>query len=149
MFVPRSSNYKNKVEHSFARQEITQTLNMKIDDIAPGQVILSMPYIKAYTQQHGFLHAGIIATGLDNACGYAAFSLMADEASVLTVEFKTNLLAPAKGQTFQFTAKVKKAGRTLTFVEAEAHAITGNNRKLIATMSATMMAIINRDDVQE
>ena len=81
-----------------------------------------MAYAEAYTQQHGFMHAGIMTAALDSACGYAAFSLMPANAEVLTVEFKTNLLAPARGSRFVFRAQVVKPGRTLTFCEAQAYA---------------------------
>jgi len=144
MFTPQNPDYQKRVHHSFAQQTITSTLSMSIDEIQPGQISLAMPFAKTHTQQHGFVHAGIITTGLDNACGYAAFSLMADQYEVLTVEFKTSFLAPAQGQRFVFIGKVKKAGRTLTFVEAEAYAMANEQRTLIATMSATMMAVAQR-----
>jgi len=92
------------------------TLGVEILRLDPGEIELAMPYNCAYTQQHGFMHAGIITTALDSACGYAAFSLMPAGAAVLTVEFKTNLLAPAKGESFRFRAHVIKPGRTLTLM---------------------------------
>jgi uncharacterized protein (TIGR00369 family) len=106
---------------------------------------MRMPYSPDFTQQHGFIHAGIITTVLDSACGYAAFTLMAADAEVLTVEFKTSLTAPAKGECFAFEAQVIKPGRTLTFCEARAFAIdAAGERRLIAAMSATMMALSGR-----
>jgi uncharacterized protein (TIGR00369 family) len=106
-----------------------------------------MPYAAAYTQQHGFIHAGIITTALDTACGYAAFSLMPDNAAVLTVEFKTNLLAPARGDYFLFRAHVVKPGRTITVCDAQAFAIEGGKEKLVATMTGTLMALFDRDGI--
>jgi uncharacterized protein (TIGR00369 family) len=106
-----------------------------------------MPPDPAYTQQHGFMHAGIITTALDSACGYAAFTLMPLDAAVLTVEFKTNLLAPAKGERFIFRAQVIKPGRTLTICEPRALALEGSKEKLVATMTGTLMAVIGRQDV--
>jgi uncharacterized protein (TIGR00369 family) len=106
-----------------------------------------MPPNPAFTQQHGFIHAGIITTALDSACGYAAFTLMPRDAAVLTVEFKTNLLAPAKGERFVFRAHVVKPGRTLTICDARALAIEGGREKLIATMTGTLMAIVGRQDI--
>ena len=108
-----------------------------------------MAYAEPYTQQHGFIHAGIISTALDSACGYAAFSLMPVEAAVLTVEYKINLLAPAKGEDFIFRAEVVKPGRTLTLCEARAYGRTAGSKKLIATMSGTLMALINRKGIQQ
>jgi uncharacterized protein (TIGR00369 family) len=147
-FQPRSADFTKKVKDSFARQTAMQTLGIKIDTLRPGEVILAMDYNKALTQQHGFIHAGIITTGLDSAAGYAAFSLMADDAAVLTVEFKVNLMAPARGDAFLFKGFVVKPGRNLTFTEAKAYAINGDQEKLIATMSATMMAVVGRGEIK-
>jgi len=147
-FQPKSDDFDKKVRDSFARQAAMQTLGIGIDTVRAGEVVLSMDYDTALTQQHGFIHAGIITTGLDSAAGYAAFSLMADDAAVLTVEFKTNLMSPASGERFLFKGTVIKPGRSLTFVEAKAYALNGDQEKLIATMSATMMAVVGRDDIQ-
>ena len=99
-FEPKDPQFENRVRTSFARQQTMATLGIEIVWLKPGEIELKMPYAPAYTQQHGFTHAGVIATALDSACGYAAFSLMPADAAVLTVEFKTNLLAPAKGEYF-------------------------------------------------
>src|SRR5215472_5988246 len=109
-FVPKDPLFAERVRASFARQRAMHTLGVEITRLAPGEIELTMPYEAAFTQQHGFIHAGILATVLDSACGYAAFSLMPADAAVLTVEFKTNLLAPAKGERFLFRAQVVKAG---------------------------------------
>jgi uncharacterized protein (TIGR00369 family) len=106
-----------------------------------------MPYAAAYTQQHGFIHAGIVATALDSACGYAVFSLMPEDAAVLTIEFKLNLLAPARGDRFVFRGRVVKPGRTITVAEARAFALTGEEEKLMATMTGTLMALFDRADI--
>ncbi len=148
-FEPRCADYAQKVMSSFARQPITETLGMTVAHLEPGRIELAMDYDPDYTQQHGFLHGGIVATGLDNAAGYAAFSLMEADDAILTVEFKTSLFAPAKGEKFLFRAEVRKPGRTLCFVEAQAYALQGSREVLIATMSATMMAIKGRDDIQQ
>jgi uncharacterized protein (TIGR00369 family) len=94
------------------------------------------------------MHAGIIATVLDNACGCATFSLMPDDAAILTVEFKTNLLAPGRGERFIFRGKVVKPGRTITVCEAQAFAVDGGEEKLIATMTGTLMALFERADLE-
>jgi uncharacterized protein (TIGR00369 family) len=124
-----------------------KTLNIEIASIAAGEVELRMPYAASLTQQYGFIHAGIITTGLDNACGFAAFTLMPDDAAILTVEFKTNLLAPAKGEYFVFRARVLKPGRTITVCDAQAFAVETGREKLIATMTATMMALFDRPGI--
>jgi uncharacterized protein (TIGR00369 family) len=124
-----------------------ETLGIVLDHVGVGQVNLSMPYDKKLTQQHGFIHAGIITTALDSAAGYAAYSLMADDAAVLTAEFKTSLLAPAQGERFVFRGEVLKPGRTLTFTQARAYAVNDGSEKLIATMTATLMAVTGRQEV--
>ncbi len=124
-----------------------RTLGVEIVRLDPGEIELTMPYDGAYTQQHGFIHAGIITTALDSACGYAAFSLMPADAAVLTVEFKTSLIAPAKGESFRFRAQVVKPGRTLTFCEGRAFAVQGGEERLIATMTGTLMAIFQREGI--
>jgi len=147
-FSPLDPDYRARVEASFSRQRVMETLGVRIAELRPGRIVLEMPYAVEFTQQHGFLHAGIVATALDSACGYAGFSLMAKEAAVLTVEFKTNLLAPAKGRRFVFIGEVLKPGRTLTVAEAKAFAIEGQNEKLIASMTATLMAVTGREGVE-
>jgi uncharacterized protein (TIGR00369 family) len=125
-----------------------RTLGIEIARLEPGEIELTMPYSRAYTQQHGFVHAGIVATALDSACGYAAFSLMPTDAAVLTVEFKVNLLAPAKGERFLFRSRVVKPGRTITVCDAQALAVDAGAEKLVATMTGTMMALFDREGVR-
>jgi uncharacterized protein (TIGR00369 family) len=144
-FQPKDPNFVERVRASFARQRTMQTLGIEIARLEPGEIELRMSYRPEYTQQHGFMHAGIIATALDSACGYAAFSLMPADAGVLTVEFKTNLLAPAKGHRFLFCAHVVKPGRTLTVCDARALALDdGAEERLVATMTGTLMALFDR-----
>jgi len=149
-FKPPDPDYRARVEASFARQRVMETLGVALARVAPGAVELRLRYDEALTQQHGFLHAGVVTAALDSACGYAAFSLMPADAAVLTVEFKVNLLAPAKGARFAFTGRVVKPGRTLTVAHGEAHAQDGNGGapKLIAHMTATLMTITERDGVR-
>ncbi len=110
-------------------------------DCVPGRVVLAMPFSDDLTQQHGFLHAGMIAALLDSACGYAAFTLMPVEARVLTIEFKINLLAPAAGDSFRAIGKVRKPGRSVFVAEAELYATANGTDKLVATMVGTLMAM--------
>jgi uncharacterized protein (TIGR00369 family) len=146
-FEPKDPQYAERVRASFARQDAMKTIGATLASVEPGVVVIEMPWAQALTQQHGFLHAGMVATGLDSACGYAGFSLMAADAAVLTVEYKINLLAPAQGQRFRMVGEVVKPGRTLTNVEGRAYAIDGGREKLIATMNATLMALFGREGV--
>jgi uncharacterized protein (TIGR00369 family) len=146
-FEPKDPDFQARVTASFQRQTAMASLGVTLERVEAGEVELAMPYNAAFTQQHGFIHAGIMATALDSACGYAAFSLMPAEAAVLTIEFKTNLLAPAKGERFTFHGRVIKPGRTITVCEAQAFAHEGGASRLVATMTATLMAIIGREGV--
>ena len=148
-FTPKDENFDGRVRTSFARQTAMATLGIEIADLKPGEIELRMPYAIAYTQQHGFVHAGIITTALDTACGYAAFSLMPADAAVLTVEFKTNLIAPARGDYFLFRASVLKPGRTITVCDAQAFAVEGGKEKLVATMTGTLMALFGREGIAQ
>ncbi len=143
-FEPKNPECLTAATAMFAAQPAMRTLGLSIVDLSPGRVELAMPYATAFTQQNGFVHAGIITAGLDNACGVAAFTLMPREADILTVEFKTTLLAPARGERFVFRAEVIKPGRTLTFCEAKAFAQHDGKTKLIAAMTGTLMAIMPR-----
>jgi len=143
-FEPKNPDYRRIATATFERQPAMRKLGISIARLDPGEVDLSMPYSADWTQQNGFIHAGIITAGLDSACGIAAFTLMPADCDVLTVEFKTNLLAPARGERFFFRAHVVKPGRTLTVCEARAFAQTGGAESLIATMTGTLMALPRR-----
>lgn len=140
--------YAERARASFARQQAMATLGVGVEQVEPGRVVLAMAHRPELTQQHGFVHAGMIATALDSACGYAAFTLMPEGSGVLTIEFKINLLAPARGPRFRFEGQVIKPGRTITVTEGRAWQHDGGELKLIATMNATLMTIAGRDDVK-
>ncbi len=140
------TDYEERVRSSFARQRAMETIGAQLTRVTPGTIEIEMPYSEALTQQHGFLHAGIISTALDSACGYAAFSLMPVDAAVLTIEFKINLLAPGKGERFLFRGNVTKPGRTIIVADGQAYAFSPEgDAKLIATMTATIMTVMGRD----
>jgi uncharacterized protein (TIGR00369 family) len=143
-FEPKNPDYRAIATATFERQQAMRTLGISIARLEPGEVELAMPYSQAWTQQNGFVHAGIITAGLDTACGIAAFTLMPAGTDVLTVEFKTNLLAPASGERFVFRAHVVKPGRTLTVCDAQAFAERDGAEGLIATMTGTLMALPRR-----
>ena len=146
-FEPRNPDFDARVRDSFERQKVMHTLGIRIADLSAGHIVLEMEHSDALTQQHGFLHAGVVSTALDSACGYAAFSLMPAEAAVLTAEFKINLLNPADGTRFRFVADVVKPGRTLTICEARAYALKGQDETLVAMMTGTLMALVGRTGV--
>lgn len=147
-FEPRDNNFKRRVEESFNKQNAMKSLGITLEKLKPGRIELRMPYDTQYTQQHGFVHAGILSTAMDSACGYAAFSLMPENAAVLSIEFKTNLLAPAKGEYFEITGEVLKAGRTITVCQSKMFSVQDENRKLVAQMTATMMTVLGREGIQ-
>ena len=141
--------FEQRTRESFARQNAMTTLGATLEMIEPGRVVIGMAHSPALTQQHGFLHAGMLAAALDSDCGYAAFTLMPAGSGVLTIEFKINLLAPARGPRFQLVGQVTKAGRTISVVDGQAFEQDEQGaRKLIATMTATMMTVVGRDDVR-
>jgi len=139
-----------RVHESFARQAAMTTLGARLGSVTAGEVDVLMEHGAHLTQQHGFLHAGIVACALDSACGYAAYTLMPADAAVLTIEFKINLLAPARGPSFRFEGRVAKAGRTISVVEGRAlqFAADGSGEVLIATMTATTMTVVGRDGMR-
>jgi uncharacterized protein (TIGR00369 family) len=143
-FEPKNPDYRSIATDTFERQRAMRTLGISIARLEPGEVELAMAYSPELTQQNGFVHAGIITAGLDSACGIAAFTLMPSGSDILTVEFKTNLLAPARGQRFAFRAAVVKPGRTLTVCEGRAYAEQDGRETLIATMTGTLMALPRR-----
>lgn len=147
-FEPQVADWSARVRDSFARQGAMQTIGARLALVEPGCVAIELDWAQGLTQQHGFLHAGMLATALDSACGYAGFTLMAADAAVLTVEFKINLLAPAKGQRFRMVGQVLKPGRTISVVEGRALAFDDGREKLVATMQCTLMAVTGRDGVR-
>jgi uncharacterized protein (TIGR00369 family) len=148
-FEPQDAAWSERVRASFARQQAMDTLGARLARVEPGEVEIALGWAPHLTQQHGFLHAGMVSAALDSACGYAAFSLMPGHAEVLTIEFKINLLAPARGQRFRMIGSVLKPGRTITVCEGRALAVDGDGReKLVATMGCTLMAVTGRDDVR-
>lgn len=149
MFEASDPNYAEKVAESLAKQGAITAIDGKLVSVEPGRVVLELPYSDRITQQHGFVHAGVLTTMMDSSAGYAAFSLMPETAGVLTIEFKTSLMAPAKGERFRFEGRVIKPGRTIMFCEADAFAISNDGtEKKVATLTATMMVVTGRSDVK-
>ena len=146
---PQDPLFEERVRASFARQAFMTTLGARIVSVAPGDVVLELPFHQALTQQHGFLHAGVLAALADNACGFAALSLMPPGAAVMSVEFKINLMTPAAGSIFKAAGRVIRAGRTLTVCGAEVIATNGDQEKVVAVMQATMMSVQGRSGLSD
>lgn len=140
------ADFEDRVRESFARQKIMSTIGAELTRVTPGVIEIEMDFSEDLTQQHGFLHAGVISTAMDSACGYAALTVMPENAAVLTIEFKVNLLAPGKGERFLFRGAVTKPGRTIIVADGQAYAFgVDGEAKLIATMTGTMMTVLGRD----
>lgn len=134
--------FVEEIKESFVKQTIMALIGGELTRVEPGVIEISLPYRTDLTQQHGYVHAGIITTIADSACGYAAYTLMPPGSDVLAVEFKVNLMRPAKGEMFVARAEVIKSGRTLTVVRADVHALSnGDKRELVAIMQGTMMRL--------
>jgi uncharacterized protein (TIGR00369 family) len=140
-FEPQDPDFEARVRASFLRQQVMATLGAAMTRVAPGEVEIQLPFRPDLTQQNGFLHAGIVTTIVDSACGYAAYSLMPVGVNVLTVEYKVNLLAPALGTLFAARGRVIKPGRTITVCAGEVVATQHRVEQLVATMLATMMTV--------
>ncbi|MFL6284366.1 MAG: PaaI family thioesterase [Pyrinomonadaceae bacterium] len=140
-FVPKDTDFEARVRASFARQRVMETIGARLVRVAPGEVEIELPFREDLTQQHGYLHAGIVAAVVDSACGYAAMSLAPEGAEVLSIEFKLNLMSPARGHSFVARARVKRAGRNVTVCTGDLYAVEGASEKTVATMLATMMTV--------
>ena len=139
---PRNPAFAEEIKQSFAKQTIMDLIGAELSRVEPGVIEITLPYRVDLTQQHGYLHAGIVTTIADSACGYAAYSLMPPNSEVLSVEFKVNLLRPAKGEKFLAASEVIKAGKTLTVVRADVFGVDHDGkRELVATMLATMICL--------
>lgn len=142
-------DYEQRVRASFGRQRVMQLIGATMAHVAPGEVDIALPFRSDLTQQHGFLHAGIVTTIVDSACGYAALSLMAPGTGVLTVEYKVNLLAPASGTHVVARGRVTRPGRTITVCAGDVFAYANGQETLVATMLATMMTIRERNGITD
>ena len=145
---PVDADFEKRVRESFDKQGLMATLGATLSRVDPGEVEIEMPIRASVSQQHGFAHAGAVASIADSACGYAAFSLMPQDAGVLAVEFKINLLAPGAGDRLIARAKVIRAGRTLSICQAEVSAVNEGEESVVAIMIATIMNVRNRPGVQ-
>ena len=146
-FEPRDPDFETRVRDSFSRQAAMHTLGAVLGRVAPGEVEIEMPYRADLAQQHGYIHGGIITAILDSACGYAALSLSATDTAVLTVEYKVNFIAPAKGERFVARGEVLRPGATVTVCKGDVVAIEDGEEKLVTTMLTTLMFLADRPDL--
>lgn len=138
---PRDPDFAAKVRDSFARQGIMAHLGARLEKVEPGLVEIALDFRRELSQQHGYFHAGVVATVADSAAGYAAFTLMPAGSSVLSVEFKVNLLAPADGQRLVARGRVVRAGRTLTVCSLEVEVEKAAGRTVCMVGQGTMMCL--------
>ena len=141
------SEYEARVRASFDRQRLMRTIGASLTSVTPGEVEITLPFRDDLTQQHGFVHAGIVTTIMDNACGYAALSVMPPNTGVLTVEYKVNLLAPAVGTQLIARGRVTRPGRTIVVCSGDVQAVREGEEHLVAVMLATMMVVRDRGNV--
>lgn len=145
-FQAVDADFEARVRGSFARQAAMRLLGARMGRLAPGYCEIELPYREDLTQQHGLFHGGFTSAIADTACGYCAYTLFGTEDSVMTVEYKINLLAPAAGEKLVAIARAKKSGRTLTVCEFEVMAVNGGARSLCACGLATIIRLSNRAD---
>ena len=146
-FKPADPNFEARVRESYAGQSIMELIGARLGRVEPGLVEIELPYRADLCQQHGFFHAGATSTVADSAGGYAAFSLFPREASVLTVEYKINLVAPAEGERLRAVGRVLRPGRTLTLCDLEVFAEAAGGSKLCAKGLQTIMRLDRRPDM--
>lgn len=141
-FQPRDPNFQQKVRDSFNQQQFMGHIGAQLVEVRPGYCEIRVPFQESLTQQNGFFHAGVISTIADNTAGYAAFSLMAEKASVLTVEFKLNLLSPGKGDLLIGRGTVLKSGKTLTVCRSDLFVVQNGEEKLCAAGQSTLIQLL-------
>ena len=147
VFTAPDPNFAERVRASFGRQGVMALIGATLARVEPGVVSIELPYRGDLTQQHGFFHAGVTSTIADSAGGYAGFTLFAADSSVLTVEYKINLIAPADGERLVATGRVKKPGRTLTVCDLEVEVLKGGRRTVCAVGMQTLICLAGRPDV--
>jgi uncharacterized protein (TIGR00369 family) len=140
-FEPRNPNFETVVRESFAKQTAMTAIDATLMTVNPGYIEIRLPYSPHLTQQHGFMHGGIITTIADSAAGYAAFSLVPDGFNVLSIEFKVNLLSPALGDYFVAQGEVIRPGRTIFVCKSDVYAYNGEDRKHVAILQASIMQV--------
>jgi uncharacterized protein (TIGR00369 family) len=145
-FQPAFAGYAARVRDSFARQPAMALIGAQLAHVGPGYCAIALVPRPEISQQHGYVHAGVVGTIVDSAGGYAGYTLFPEDSSVLTVEFKLNLLAPATGERLLAEGFVVKPGKTLVVTRGEVHAEAGGQRTLVALMQQTLIVMHGRPD---
>jgi uncharacterized protein (TIGR00369 family) len=143
--VPKDPRFEDRVRANFRRQGVMGLLGAHLSRVQAGEVEITVPFRADLSQQHGYFHAGVVATAMDSAGGYAGYTLMPADSSVLSVEFKINFMNPAQGDAVRTIGRVVKAGRTLTVCELQAYAIKGKTETLCATGIQTLIQVASRE----
>ncbi len=145
-FAVAEGDFESRVRESFGRQGLMKHLGAELVELTAGRVTIRVPFRAELTQHHNYFHAGVSGAIADSACGYAAYTLMPADGSVLTVEYKLNLLAPSDGQELTARARVLRAGRTLIVCAADVHARKNGTEVHCATMLGTVMCLPGKSD---
>jgi uncharacterized protein (TIGR00369 family) len=148
VWVPNDPDYAARVHASFDGQAVMRLIGAQLSELRPGYCRIELPFRQELTQQHGYIHAGIVSTIVDSAGGFAGFTLFPALSSVLTAEYKLNLLAPAAGERLIAVGEVVKSGRTLVITRGEVHAVAGGKQTLCAIMQQTLMVMAGKLDKQ-
>ena len=141
------ADFRERITSSFQRQAAMRLIGAQLTRTEHGTVEIELPFDEKLTQQHGFLHAGVISAALDTACTYAAYTIIDPTASLLTIEFKVNLMSPGRGEWFLFRGEVTKPGSNIIVADGRAYSVGDGPAKLIASMTGTMMVMRGREDV--
>lgn len=144
----QDNDFRTRIRTSFEQQGAMALIGAELTRIQQGTVEIELSWRPELTQQHGFLHAGIISAALDSACTYAAYTMIEPDVSILTIEFKVNLMSPGKGDRFLFRGEITKPGSNIIVADGRAYSIGDGPAKLIASMTGTKMALRGREDIQ-
>lgn len=141
MFDPKDPDFEARVKASFAAQSAMKTLQIELVSARPGEIVMQLEKSEELLQQQGFVHGGVVTAGLDSACGFAALTLSAPNVEVLSIEFKTSFFRPAAADRVRFIGRVLKAGRRVSFCEAEAFALKEGEQVMLAKMSSSVAMV--------
>lgn len=143
--IPLTSDAEARVRRSFEKQAFMALLGARLSRVTSGEVDIELPFRADLVQQHGYLHAGVTTSIADSACGYAALTMMAPDAAVLSVEYKVNLMAPAAGKRFRASGRVIKAGKTLVIVQGQVDAYEGDDApRTVLVLQGTMISSVGK-----
>jgi uncharacterized protein (TIGR00369 family) len=145
-FTPLNPQFEARVRDSFARQAAMTLIGARLTVVAPGRCEIELPVRPELAQQHGYVHGGVVGMIADSAGGYAAFTLMPADASVLTIEYKINMLAPAEGESLLAVGQVLRPGRSISVAQVEVIGVRGTERRRVAAVQQTLMVMAGMQD---